>query len=83
MDKPNQLFGQPTKYYGVCPESIQLCAMKEVYLLKKIEAARNIVRRTITPSPLQSYDLLEEISFIGGGLNQVLSNRSTMFLLLW
>ena len=34
-------------------------------------------------SPLQSYDLLEEIWLIGSDLNQVISNCSTLFFLLW
>ena len=35
------------------------------------------------PPFIPGCDLLEEMWFIGGGLNQVISNCSTMFLLLW
>ena len=37
----------------------------------------------VDPWFLSSYDLLKEIWFIGNILNQVISNGSTMFLLLW
>ena len=71
-------------YDEVCPEGIWPCSMKnrDIYWRRyKIQGTLYIGQWHL--SPLQSYDLLEEIWFIGSGLNQVISNCSAMFFLLW
>ena len=54
---------------------------KERHLWKRIQETLYISQWRLCP--LQRYDSLEEIWFIGNSLNQVISNCSTMFLLLW